>query len=183
MINDEKTQIPEEEKIVGDKAPLKAEKEDLAEKILADESEEKRKQDEHKAEIEDEIEKYKREIEELKAGIEKENARQKDLSLLAELYPGLSVDDIPSSVIEASKASGIPLAAEYALFLRREQLEKEKNLGKTLADIESQSGDIGSYGERESYFTIERIKTMSPKEIGKNYKAVIRSLTKMKSYK
>lgn len=177
----ETVQTQEKENARRAEAPAKAEKEDLAEEIDSVESEKKRREAEK--DFETEVDKYKREIEELKRKLEEDARINREKSLFKELFPDVDAGDIPEEVFKNAEKSSLPLAAEYAFYLRRSQLKAAKELKNAAENAGSQCGAVDSYGERENYFTIERIRSMTPAEVGRNYKAVIRSITKIKNYR
>lgn len=98
-------------------------------------------------------------------------------ALLAELYPGVMLSALPEAVEREAREKKMPLAAAYALYLRRRELAAaEGKVAARLAAYESAGALGGDCGE--PFYSIDEIRAMSRKEIRRSYKAILRSLEK-----
>lgn len=98
-------------------------------------------------------------------------------ALLAELYPGVIRSALPEAVEREAREEKMPLAAAYALYLRRRELAAaEGEVAARLAAYESAGALGGDCGE--PFYSIDEIRAMSRKEIRRSYKAILRSLEK-----
>lgn len=93
----------------------------------------------------------------------------------------MSAADVPDIVRESAKKNGLPLIAEYALYARRLEVEKERERTRLEAAMSKSSGALEHSGEKEELFSIEQIRMMTPREVKKHYKAVMRSLAGAKN--
>lgn len=96
-------------------------------------------------------------------------------ALLNELYPGVDRSALPEAVEREAAEKNMPLAAAYALYLRRRELSAaEGKVAAKLAAAESTGALGGDCGE--TLYSIDEIRAMSRKEIRRSYKAILRSL-------
>lgn len=105
---------------------------------------------------------------------EKERIRVEE-ALLSELYPDVKRSALPEAVEREAAEKQMPLAAAYALYLRRRELAAaEGQVAAMLAAAESAGALSGDCGE--ALYSIDEIRAMSRKEIRRSYKAILRSL-------
>ncbi len=95
-----------------------------------------------------------------------------------ELFPDVNPQDIPDSVWDAV-AEGIPLLYAYALYTVTEKLDSDY-AGKVNNENSSRAAIKAGDGETEPSFTKEQVEAMSPKEISRNYKGILKSIAKWK---
>ena len=93
----------------------------------------------------------------------------------SELFPGVSLAELPDSVTESVR-SGVPLSAAYALYRYRRELAEsaaaeinEKNSTRSFALKRSDSSD--------SYFSPGEVREMSEAEVRANYSKIIDSMS------
>lgn len=111
----------------------------------------------------------------LKAALAEAARRDAENALFEELYPDVSRDSIPEAVEREAAERNMPLAAAYALYLRRCELAAaEAKIAAKLAAAESAGALGGNCGEK--LYSIDEIRAMSRKEIRRSYKAILRSL-------
>lgn len=128
-----------------------------------------------------ELEACRTEIQRLSTVIKQYEQTAREEKAFAELYPNVSAGDVPDIVRESAKKNGLPLIAEYALYARRLEVEKERERARLEAAMSKSSGALEQSGGREELFSIEQIRMMTPREVKKHYKAVMRSLAGAKS--
>ena len=123
----------------------------------------------------------KRALEEEIAALRTELRQKREEKELLSLFPELEGATLPDEVT-AMAETGIPLAASYALFYcqtqRKQQLaaeEQVKNHGRSSGSLGSGDGGAGEGG-----FTLAEISMMSPKEVRKHYREILRSLERGK---
>lgn len=111
----------------------------------------------------------------LKEALAQKAKQDDENALLAELYPDVSRQSLPEAVEQEAAEKNIPLAAAYALYLRRRELAAaEAKIAAKLATIESAGALSGNCGE--TLYSLDEIRAMSRKEIRRSYKAILRSL-------
>ena len=86
------------------------------------------------------------------------------------LFPSVPRSSVPSEVREAVD-SGVPLAAAYALFEKREAHRAAS--GKKSAEGSWRGMNEGASGE---YYSPAEVRGMSQKEVHKNYKKIMESM-------
>ncbi len=124
------------------------------------------------------LESLQRELAELRAalsGREAAAAREADRREFRELYPEVSIAELPDAVWEDVER-GIPLSAAYARCERRRirLLEQaEKSNGENLR----RSPGMPKAAPRE-YFTPDEVRAMSPLEVRENYQKIMFSMQK-----
>lgn len=114
---------------------------------------------------------------ELKARDEQDRASARmraELSELEEYFPEVQVEEIPDEVWEKVK-SGASLAASYALFRRRGELEKRRISDFNEKNRRMSAGSLASC-EGEKYYSPAEVRKMSPAEVRKNYDDIIESM-------
>lgn len=93
-------------------------------------------------------------------------------------FPDVMPKDIPEPVWE-EVAGGVSLVHAYALFLITECKDNEY-ARKVNEENSSRATSKTADGETEPAFTKEQVESMSPKEVSKNYKHIIKSISKWK---
>jgi len=94
------------------------------------------------------------------------------------MFPDAKPQDIPESAWE-EVTNGASLVHAYALYLVEENSENDyasKVNSENSSRATSKTGD----GETEPSYTKEQVESMSPKEVSKNYKHILKSITKWK---
>ena len=120
----------------------------------------------------------KAELEALRSSVEaakKKSAQEKEL---LELFPEVSLDDIPSDVYEYVQTNGSTLAAAYAVYHRRQHIMKERADKRALENILKTPGSPGASdgGASERLFTSDEIRRMDREQVKRNYKQIMKSL-------
>lgn len=116
-----------------------------------------------------------RELALLKFALAEKERIASENELLADLYPDVKRSELPEAVEKEAAEKNMPLAAAYALYLRRRELsEAEGQIAARLAASESAGAMKGDCGE--TLYSIDEIRAMSRKEIRRSYKAILRSL-------
>ena len=111
--------------------------------------------------------------------IEKKKAFEKmsrDIGEFEELYPERNVNEIPDTVWESVR-SGIPLAAAYALYERKNALRADT--AKSINEINN-ARTTGAIGREitENFYTPDEVRAMSRSEVKRNYSKIIESMKK-----
>lgn len=128
----------------------------------------------------EEFEACREELRRLRALIADGEQKKREKTAFAELFPKVSPDDVPDSVREYAVAEGLPLVAAYAMYVCRAEREKGR-IGDKLADSATRSSGSVENCRAEELFSIEQIRAMSPKEVRRHYKAVMKSLSRGKN--
>ncbi len=126
-----------------------------------------------------ELEACREKIRQLSAVIDDIKRQTREKKIFGELYPKVAIDEIPDAVLKEAKDEGIPLAAAYALYARRLEIESENAAEKLIKSAVRTSGAV-SQPPPERLFSIDQIRAMSAKEVKRQYKAVMKSLAKGK---
>ncbi|HAN21971.1 MAG: hypothetical protein A2Y15_05655 [Clostridiales bacterium GWF2_36_10] len=103
---------------------------------------------------------------------------KKEIERFKTTFPDAMPQDIPDSVWE-EVAGGVSLVHAYALYLITESRDSEyasKVNDENSLRATSKTGD----GETEPVYTKEQVEVMSPKEVSKNYKHILKSISKWK---
>lgn len=127
-----------------------------------------------------ELEACREKIRQLSSVIDDIKRQDREKKIFGELYPKVAVDEIPDAVLKEAREEGIPLAAAYALYARRLELESEKAAEKLINSGVRTSGAVGRQPS-EQLFSIDQIRAMSAKEVKRQYRAVMKSLAKGKA--
>lgn len=127
----------------------------------------------------EELEACREELRRLRALIADGEQKEREKAAFAELFPKVSPDDVPDSVRELAAVQGMPLVAAYAMYVCRAEHEKDR-IGEKLADSASRSSGSVEGARAEELFSIEQIRAMSPKEVRRHYKTVMKSLSRGK---
>ena len=122
-----------------------------------------------------EPERLRQELNELRRELDDLRKAQSECAEFAELYPKVSLSDLPDSVWE-DVGRGLPVAAAYALFERREAHLKR------LADqvnAQNRSRSAGALANaRAGHLSPAEVRSMSPAEVRKNYQSIMQSMQK-----
>ena len=133
-----------------------------------------------KEEESSEIEMLKRELDTLRKELEEKKSAfermSRDIGEFSELFPEKNINAIPDSVWESVKA-GIPLAAAYALYERKNAIRSD--MAKR-ANEENSARTTGSIGRdnTENFYTPDEVRAMSRAEVKHNYSKIIESMKK-----
>lgn len=100
----------------------------------------------------------------------------KECEEFSELYPSIPVTAIPDSIWQSFK-SGVPLAAAYALYEKKEAVAREKASSINEKNKNLSSGSL-SKGKSEEYFTPAEVRAMSAAEVKANYSKILTSMSK-----
>ena len=100
----------------------------------------------------------------------------RDISEFEEIYPDKKVNEIPDSVWESVK-SGIPLAAAYALYERKNAFRADVAKSINVANSSLSTGSIGRE-VTENFYTPDEVRAMSRAEVKRNYSKIIESMKK-----
>lgn len=123
--------------------------------------------------LREELGKLKSELENSRAAYGRLSAECADFS---ELYPDVSVTSLPDSVWKSFK-SGVPLAAAYALYEKRESMAAAKAADVNAKNKELSSGSLDS-SKSEEFFSPAEVRAMSAAEVRANYAKIITSMSK-----
>lgn len=120
-----------------------------------------------------ELEALRTELEEKKKVFER---MSREIGEFSEIFPERSVNTIPDSVWESVKA-GIPLAAAYALYERKNAVRADAASRINERNGEKSTGAIGRTST-ENFYTPDEVRAMSRSEVRKNYSKIIESMKK-----
>ncbi len=102
----------------------------------------------------------------------------RELEEFSVLFPGTDIESVPDEVWEAA-VDGIGVCAQYALYLKRQEMKKttadkknEENATSAVPDVKSDEGEV--------YFTPEAVEKMSRAEVDKNWQAILKSMKNWK---
>lgn len=128
--------------------------------------------------LEAELAASRQEIRRLSSIISDRERKDREAADFAELFPSLKPDEIPDFVRDQAEKSKIPLIAAYALYARRQEIEAIRAGESSKRSVENSAGPVaGSAGEAD-LFTLDQIRAMTPKEVKKHYKTIMKSLNK-----
>ena len=111
--------------------------------------------------------------------LEKRKAFEKmsrDIGEFEELFPEKNVNEIPDSVWESVK-TGIPLAAAYALYERKNAIRRDAAESTNTVNSARATGPIGR-DVTETFYTPDEVRAMSRAEVQKNYSKILESMKK-----
>ena len=120
-----------------------------------------------------ELDSLRRELEEKRNAFER---MSRDIGEFSELFPEKNINSIPDSVWESVK-SGIPLAAAYALYERKNTIRQDMARRANEENSVRATGSIGR-DSTENFFTPDEVRAMSRAEIKSNYSKIIESMKK-----
>lgn len=122
------------------------------------------------------------ELEALRAEIgrkEEENSRMlSEYSEFSALFPDVTLDSVSESVWENVKR-GVPLAAAYALYDRKNHLAERE---AALANERNRAASAGSVGgaPTEEFYSPAEVRAMSREEVSANFDKITASMKKWK---
>ena len=126
----------------------------------------------------EEIDALREEISTLKKALaDKEQEQQKamrDLHEFNTLYPEKSVKDIPADVWR-SVEEGVPLSAAYALYERKNHMDRFRAEQINMQNAARSAGVAGKDTASE-YFSPDEVRAMSQKQVHDNYKKIVESM-------
>ncbi len=111
--------------------------------------------------------------------LEKRKAFEKmsrDIGEFEELFPEKKVNEIPDTVWESVK-TGIPLAAAYALYERKNAIRRDAAENTNTANSARATGPIGR-DVTENFYTPDEVRAMSRAEVKRNYSKILESMKK-----
>lgn len=123
--------------------------------------------------LREELASLKKELSDTRSAYERLSA---DCEEFSELFPTIPVTSLPDSIWKSFK-SGIPLAAAYALYEKKEALAREKASNVNAKNKELSSGSLYSDKNGE-YFTPDEVRAMSAAEVKANYTKIINSMSR-----
>ena len=123
--------------------------------------------------LREKLDSLKKELEGTRSAYERLSGEYAEFS---ELYPNVPVTALPDSIWKSFKA-GVPLAAAYALFEKKEAVAKEKASSVNAKNKELSSGSL-SKGKSEEYFSPAEVRAMSAAEVKANYAKIITSMSR-----
>ena len=104
---------------------------------------------------------------------------EEDVALFHELFPTLSVEDIPEEVWSEVEA-GEGLAKSYALYAVKEYREQERVRAVNEENAKKAPPAVRHDGGDSDYFSPEAVKSMSPAQVKKHYQAILASMDSWK---
>lgn len=182
MMNDD-TVMLEEDVLTTEEStelPLPNEAENISPELSLHEDEPNMEEEIKTVEEKEDIEFLRKELETLKIELEEKKKSfermSREIGEFSEIFPEKNVNSIPDSVWESVRV-GIPLAAAYALYERKNALRAD-----TACRINERNGDIstGSIGRAstENFYTPDEVRAMSQSEVRKNYSKILESMKK-----
>ena len=99
--------------------------------------------------------------------------KNKEYSQFRELFPDMSISELPDEVLDSVKG-GVPLTAACALYKLRRTVAAAKATAVNESNEKLSSGDVKK--APVNYLTIEEIREMSPGEVKNNYTLILESL-------
>ena len=128
--------------------------------------------------LEAELAQSRQEIQRLSSLIRDRERADREAADFAELFPALKREEIPDFVREEAEKSGIPLIAVYALYARRQEIAAARADQTAKKSAEGSAGSVGGSISENDFFTLEQIRAMTPKEVKKHYKTIMKSLNR-----
>ena len=114
-------------------------------------------------------------VTETSAATEEKLPMTEDVALFHELFPELSAEDIPDEVW-AEVEAGESLAKSYALYAVKEYREQERVRRVNEENEKKAPPAVTRDGGDNDYFSPEAVKSMSPREVKKNYETILASM-------
>lgn len=94
----------------------------------------------------------------------------------SELYPDVPISALPDDIWKSFRA-GIPVAAAYALYEKKEAVARAKAESINSKNKDLSSGSLGT-SKSEEFFSPAEVKAMSPAEVRANYTKIINSMSR-----
>lgn len=123
------------------------------------------------------IQEYKDEIVRLSNLLAERERVDAENAIFSELFPDTDKEMIPDSVREEAEARNIPLVAAYAMYDRRRQLAAASAELHNQINAGRSSGPLGKADNFGEALSIEQIRAMSPSEVRKHYKQIMKTLS------
>ena len=120
-----------------------------------------------------ELDALRHEIEEKKKVFER---MSREIGEFSEVFPERSVSEIPDSVWESVK-TGIPLAAAYALYERKNALRADTACRINERNGATTTGPVGR-ASTENFYTPDEVRKMTREEVKQNYSKILESMKK-----
>ena len=99
---------------------------------------------------------------------------ERELEEFSEYFPEVRAEKIPEEIWERVKG-GESLAASYALFIRKGELERSRISDFNKKNRKMSSGSLVS-DEGEKYYSPSEVRKMTPAEVRQNYDVIIESM-------
>lgn len=131
-----------------------------------------------RASLEAELEASREEIRRLSAVIGERERADREKAEFSEYFPEVSPSEIPDAVREKADREGIPLIVAYALYARKLELAALRVGDAVKSACERSAGPVSGASREADFFTVEQIRAMTPKEVRKHYKTIMKSLNK-----
>lgn len=129
----------------------------------------------------DELEQARAELEALRIELHRRDELERasarinaELSEFENYFPEVEITEIPDEIWQKVK-KGASLAASFALFKRRGELEKTRVRNFNEKNRRMSTGSL-MQGEGEKYYSPAEVRKMSPSEVKKNYDDIIESM-------
>ena len=107
--------------------------------------------------------------------LDEDNRRMlRECEQFKEYFPNSELSSLPDEVWEKVKG-GLPLAASYALYERREALRRERAKELNSRNEKMSAGSVKRGGE-EKYYSPSEVRSMTRDQIRSNYSDVIESM-------
>lgn len=161
---------------------MQAENRDLASPVPDESNEAKEplspESEAKKQEPADEISALKEEIDRLRASLSQKEEEQKrvmaEMEEFSRLFPTTPIREVPESVWQDVEM-GIPLSAAYALYEKKNRMDRLHAEEVNRLNAERSAGRAGLYTPSE-YFSPDEVRTMSPAEVRQNFKKIRESM-------
>jgi uncharacterized small protein (DUF1192 family) len=128
------------------------------------------------AELNERIASLTKELEAYKQAKERQDRISEQLNEFSELFPEVSVRNIPDDVWEDVKR-GNSLAAAYSIYERR-ITEAARRIERINAQNAERSAGVAGKNLTEEFFSADDVRKMSPSEVRANYAKIRRSMEK-----
>lgn len=133
------------------------------------------------SEDEGELERMRAELEELRGELARRDALEegnrrmmRECEEFGEYFPEVELSAVPDEVWESVKG-GLPLAASYALYARREELQKLRADELNQRNRMMSAGSVSKGGE-EKYYSPSEVKAMTREQVRSNYSEIVESM-------
>ena len=123
------------------------------------------------------VQEYIDEIARLSSLIAEREKKDSESLIFSELFPEVEADSIPDSVRDEANEKGIPLFAMYAVYERRKQLATLAAEIKNRENSGRSSGPLINSDNFGEALSIEQIRAMSPMQVKKHYKQIMKTLS------
>ncbi len=128
----------------------------------------------------DEISALKAEIDRLRTSLSQKEEEQKkvmeEMEEFSRLFPTTPIREVPESVWR-DVGAGIPLSAAYALYEKKNRIDRLHAEEINRLNAERSAGRAGLHTANE-YFSPDEVRSMSPSEVRENFKKIRESMKK-----